>query len=279
MIQKDILYFGKPCTLACDGQCAKAWGNSQRPHLTRTTQGDYQPLTRQQTSDPAFCPDADDYVFLPDDQLGTAPRNPGTYEGGQTKPTRPEERLNPWCARECERRVVVERGTIPVLPDFTHPRYNLAPASRAKPLINGISPDLRMQIEQWIDVQCYPPEEGEFKHKGRPLAALSVSLALTLGLTNGEAPLFVLQHDTDSADQQLLARVHKITIEHAGEQRAIYVHAEGGYEEALRTDAQLLICPETAGEWVLYGLWLAAICEERNRKINDEQPERTEREP
>lgn len=79
-----ITYFGQRAKVACDRKCHKAWGTHSRP--------------RVQLSD-----DDDDYAFLADDELGDAPADPGTYEGGSAKPTNPDEFPTRWCVRECER--------------------------------------------------------------------------------------------------------------------------------------------------------------------------------
>lgn len=107
MIQKDIIYFGKQCTLACDAKCEKAWGINNRPSekLSET--------------------DDDDYAFLADDELGEAPANPGTYEGSEAKPIYEDERLNRWCARECERSTIAEPNEAIVLTDFSRRVYNM----------------------------------------------------------------------------------------------------------------------------------------------------------
>jgi len=89
MIQKEIIYFGKKYILYCDANCKKAWGISNRP--------------KNQLSN-----DEDDYEYLSDDELGKAPVDPGTYEGEFGKPCLKSERLNKWCARECERSDMVE---------------------------------------------------------------------------------------------------------------------------------------------------------------------------
>lgn len=103
---KLITYFGKPCVLACDGRCEKAWGMNNRP--------------QEQLSE-----DIDDYVYKPDSQLGKAPEDPGTYEGDHAKPTSPEEVLNKWCARECERSVLKsDRNVLIELPDLERPLPN-----------------------------------------------------------------------------------------------------------------------------------------------------------
>ena len=101
----DIVYFGRPTRVACDRRCTKAWGVGSRPKV--------------RLSD-----DPDDYVFLADHELGEAPADPGTYEGGEGKPMFPE-RHNKWCVRECERSAVGERGEMPELPDFDVPRHNI----------------------------------------------------------------------------------------------------------------------------------------------------------
>lgn len=93
-----IRYHGRLVTLACDGKCAKAWGINQRERA---------PLSR----------DEDDYEWLADDELGTAPSDPGTYEGGDGKPSSPLG-MNKWCARECERSVIVLGGMPIVLNNF-----------------------------------------------------------------------------------------------------------------------------------------------------------------
>lgn len=72
--------------MACDARCDKAWGINNRPKRRLSN-------------------NEDDYVWVGDDQLGTAPADPGTYEGDEPKPRTPEERLNKWCFRECERSV------------------------------------------------------------------------------------------------------------------------------------------------------------------------------
>lgn len=130
-IQKDILYFGHECTLACDAKCWKAWGINNRPKLYRTVYGTFEPLTFEQSENEAICPNPDDSVHLADDELGNAPVDPGTYEGGQAKPYDDDERLNKWCARECERSVIVDRGKPIVLPNYSQRQYNIAPHVRS----------------------------------------------------------------------------------------------------------------------------------------------------
>lgn len=104
MIAKAITYFGKPCAVACDARCDKAWGVHGRPKIE-------------------FGED-DDVAYLADGELGTAPADPGTYEGGQGKPQHPSERLNKWCVRECERSGMADQGTLIELKDFSKWLYN-----------------------------------------------------------------------------------------------------------------------------------------------------------
>lgn len=66
----------------------------------------------------------DDYAFLADAELGTAPKDPGTYECGCAKPDSPDN-MNKWCARECERSKIVEEGNSIDLPDFSKRYYNI----------------------------------------------------------------------------------------------------------------------------------------------------------
>ena len=104
-----ITYCGQPAKVKCDEKCNKAWGVSQRP--------------RQQLSD-----NPDDYVMFSDDELGEAPENPGTYEGGHGKPRPGDYKPNKWCVRQCERCAMSSPGKshLPLeIPDFTKRRYNI----------------------------------------------------------------------------------------------------------------------------------------------------------
>jgi hypothetical protein len=69
--------------------------------------------------------DDNDFAYLADGELGEAPAEPGTTEGSDCKPITPDERLNKWCCRECERSVKVEPGEDFELPDFTRRVYNI----------------------------------------------------------------------------------------------------------------------------------------------------------
>jgi hypothetical protein len=108
MIARDGKYFGAAMICVCDAKCHKAWGMNNRP--------------KAMLSD-----NEDDYEYLADSELGEAPIDPGTYEGSEAKPTAPDERLNKWCWRECERSVMVEPNEEFELPDFTERRRNIQP--------------------------------------------------------------------------------------------------------------------------------------------------------
>lgn len=82
--QALIVYFGQHAKVCCDGNCSKAWGINSRPFV--------------QLSD-----DEDDTAMLADHELGTAPVDPGTYEGGVAKPLSAKYFPTKWCVRECER--------------------------------------------------------------------------------------------------------------------------------------------------------------------------------
>lgn len=117
ILTKDILYFGHPLVLACDGCCHKAWGINNRPRV----------YLQGEDIDP------DDYYHMADDELPDAPVDPGTYEGGDPKPYTTGMRLNSrWCARECERSVMVKsREDIGLeLPDYSKRQYNYVPHVR-----------------------------------------------------------------------------------------------------------------------------------------------------
>ena len=108
MFRKEIVWFADRCVLACDGRCDKAWGINNRPRHVP----------------PDACDD-DDFAFLADDELGTAPEHPGTWEGGDGKDPRS---LNKWCARECERSRIFEDDEVitpSALPLFATRLWNL----------------------------------------------------------------------------------------------------------------------------------------------------------
>lgn len=107
MLTTQITYFGKPCTVACDARCDKAWGLNGRPRVT---------------FDPG---EPDDYAFLADGELGSAPAETGTWEGGHGKPSEVPSRHNKWCVRECERSETFEPGETIVLRDLSKRLFNM----------------------------------------------------------------------------------------------------------------------------------------------------------
>lgn len=106
ILVKFVLYFDQAAVFACDARCDKAWGTADRPH-TRLSQ------------------DEDDIEWLADGELGEAPKYPGTWEGEHTKPTDPDQRMNKWCCRACERSVMCRPGEIIKLPDFSRRVQNM----------------------------------------------------------------------------------------------------------------------------------------------------------
>lgn len=97
---------GQELIIACDGKCEKAWGVNARPFIG---------LDKD---------DTDDIVWLSDSELGVAPIDPGTREGGDSKPIQPKH--NKWCFRECERSDSCNAQEFPnlKLPDFSRRLYN-----------------------------------------------------------------------------------------------------------------------------------------------------------
>jgi hypothetical protein len=93
-----LTYFDQPSVAACDARCDKAWGINSRPTGA-------------------------DGGWLADSELGRAPADPGTYEGGDAKPRRVPMVHNRWCVRECERCVLVPLGDDVCLPDFSQRIY------------------------------------------------------------------------------------------------------------------------------------------------------------
>lgn len=104
-----ITYFGQQAKVNCDRKCNKAWGINNRPKVQLSA-------------------NEDDYAYLADGELGTAPVDPGTYEGGEAKPLSPDEFPTKWCVRECERSNMSEPGQymLPLtIKRFDERRYNI----------------------------------------------------------------------------------------------------------------------------------------------------------
>ena len=106
-----VKYFGTPLAFGCDGKCKKAWGLNSRPKVMLGAD---------------IGGDIDDFVYKADCDIGTAPQDPGTYEGAdlEAKPLPHEEKLNRWCLRECERSTSCDMGELLVLPDWDNPTPN-----------------------------------------------------------------------------------------------------------------------------------------------------------
>lgn len=143
MLQKTIQYMGVPHVMACDGRCDKAWGINLRPGVYFDANGAV--VTQQKCNDEGSNvildgpepPDFDDYAFFADNEVGTAPSIPQTWEGGDGKPSgvplKNSYYMNKWCARQCERSVLVEVGEPINLPyaDPNTRRYNI-PTSKVR---------------------------------------------------------------------------------------------------------------------------------------------------
>jgi hypothetical protein len=120
MLTKTITYCGQRVTVACDGQCHKAWGINRRPSYQLT---DHE----------------DDYAYPADYELGFAPADPGTTEGDQAKPcatvaTDPAI-MNKWCVRECERCSMHDQGEPVTLRTFDKRRYNIPRRTGRNPVL------------------------------------------------------------------------------------------------------------------------------------------------
>lgn len=111
MLISKIIWFGKTCLAVCDRKCEKAWGINGRRHDPST-------LAVLDTRDD------DDIAYLADHEVGEAPRDPGTYEGGHSKPLHPTEH-NKWCVRECERCDIISKGEEIAMRDFSQRFYNI----------------------------------------------------------------------------------------------------------------------------------------------------------
>lgn len=107
MKSTEIKMFGHPALLVCDGKCEKAWGVNGRKDG----------LIAQLSEDP------DDIVYLADHETGIAPQNPGSYEGGEGKPSATACH-NKWCGRECERSSIIWPGEEISCPDLSARFYN-----------------------------------------------------------------------------------------------------------------------------------------------------------
>ena len=127
---KHVKMYGLSMVLSCDGKCHKAWGINQRPMVFYMEEGQ-PPRELRQGEKPR---DYEDFAWKADNELGDAPADLGSYEGGDGKPAVREMTqgnaalMNRWCARECERHVLDEEGVTPQVPprDFSKrvPNFN-----------------------------------------------------------------------------------------------------------------------------------------------------------
>lgn len=108
MLRTEIETSRGPVLYVCDSRCEKAWGVNGRSH--------------DATSSINFDGE-DDVVYLADDEVGDAPRDPGTYEGGNGKPMHPSAH-NKWCMRECERCDRIAAGEPILVRDYSVRHYN-----------------------------------------------------------------------------------------------------------------------------------------------------------
>lgn len=106
-LSTEIVYFGQPCVIACDAKCDKAWGMNARP-----------------TSPNSLA--EDDFEYFSDDELGEAPEVSDIEEGDHNKPVYLIDAHNKWCARECERSVIIGLGEKAILPDFSQRLQNIS---------------------------------------------------------------------------------------------------------------------------------------------------------
>jgi hypothetical protein len=148
MIHKQITLFNKQAILACDENCMKAWGINHRPRIQISC-------------------DDDDYAFLADSELRTAPADTGVYEGADAKPRTPDEMLNKWCARECERSTIVKIGETIVLPDFSKRVYNQPSKHENKIKLQEAASKLRDIAKQYNFKVLLAQEPGEAARKRR----------------------------------------------------------------------------------------------------------------
>lgn len=114
----------------CDHQCEKAWGVNGR----RVTNGNLLEFDEH---------NEDDVAYLADNEVGQAPANPGSTEGGHGKPFKPQKH-NKWCLRECERCKVIAPGELIEIPDFSQRIYN-QPWKHPNANNNMISTDERFE--------------------------------------------------------------------------------------------------------------------------------------
>lgn len=101
-------WLGQSAVIACDGNCAKAWGRSQRNKIILSDS-------------------PGDNLFFADGELGIAPASPIAYVGMGNKPTDLSQFPTKWCESECERSVVKaeddQADLIADMPDWSVRRF------------------------------------------------------------------------------------------------------------------------------------------------------------
>lgn len=90
-MEKTIIFFGQQAKVNCDENCNKAWGINLRPRIYAELPDEIYPLPGGSIFPAGKEIDFDDYAYLSDNELGDAPIDPGTYEGGCAKPTSKDE--------------------------------------------------------------------------------------------------------------------------------------------------------------------------------------------
>lgn len=145
VLDKKIVYFGRQTHTGCDAKCHKAWGTQQRPCVYLDAEGKVIRvwLGGRGKYDLPEGADPDNHAYVPDDLLGNAPEEPGTWEGSDGKEP---ESLNKWCVRQCERNEIGDYDD-PMGPlklrDFSDWRFNM-PSIRDKVQSN---PNWRSEFE------------------------------------------------------------------------------------------------------------------------------------
>mgnify|MGYP003532947149 CR=1 FL=1 len=141
MIRKQVRFFGEQVVIACDGRCDKAWGINERPRVLLSGKDD-------------------DNIFVPDDALGIA-GPPGTWEGGDGRPSSVPltdgERMNKWCARECERGGIYKLTEEIALRDLGNPRANIP--GRPSPFVRDEQGRVCLSVAK--DVEFWGERERE----------------------------------------------------------------------------------------------------------------------
>lgn len=119
MLSAKVQYLYEDIYIACDGKCQKAWGINSRPYMYLNGPDD-----------------EDDIMWYADEDLGLAPIDPGTYEGGDCKPLSSSEFPNKWCVRECERSCRNKDNNFTNLPDWENRLFNIPDSAKKVPPFN-----------------------------------------------------------------------------------------------------------------------------------------------